>query len=53
MADELCIGKILKGSDYSLIEALSWNVFGGTEESHEKAQSGWPVTRTRFELSSV
>jgi hypothetical protein len=33
MNDEL--ERFRKGSDYGLIEALSWNSTGGTKESHE------------------
>jgi hypothetical protein len=33
-----------------VFKALSWHFPGGTEKNHNKTQSGYPVSRTRFEL---
>jgi hypothetical protein len=30
-------------------KVLSWHLNGGTEEIHEEAQSGYPVSEPRFE----
>jgi hypothetical protein len=34
------IGKDMKGSGHGLFKVLSWHFLGGTEENHEKPQSG-------------
>jgi hypothetical protein len=39
----------LKGSDRNLIEVLSRQFPEGSEEIHEKLQSGYPVSRPGFE----
>jgi hypothetical protein len=35
-----------------VFKALSWHFPGGTEKNHNKSQSGYPVSRTRFELET-
>jgi hypothetical protein len=34
------LGKDLDGSSCYLIEVLSWNLLGGTEENYDETQSG-------------
>jgi hypothetical protein len=36
------MGKDLEGSDLDIMKGLSWYLFGGTEENHEKCLSGNP-----------
>jgi hypothetical protein len=47
--DDRLIGRHLEGRTRGLIEALSRHLPGGTEEIHENPQSGYPVSRPRFE----
>jgi hypothetical protein len=44
--------KDLEGSDHDLIQVLCRQLLGGAEENYEKPQSGWSVSRPRFEPKS-
>jgi hypothetical protein len=39
----------LEGSGRGLVEVISWNFLGATEESQEKFHSGSPMSQQRFD----
>jgi hypothetical protein len=43
------MGKDLEGCGRGLIDALSRHLSAGTEEAHDKPQSGYPMFRSAFE----
>jgi hypothetical protein len=47
----MVIGKNLDRSDRGITEVLSQHLPGGTEEHHEKPESGQTVFRPKFEPS--
>jgi hypothetical protein len=49
---ECSIGKCLQGSGRGLVEILSCNLPGGTDESHEEPQLIYRVSQARFESST-
>jgi hypothetical protein len=49
MAHERRIRGYFKGSGFNLIEELFCHMPGLTEENHGKLQSGYPMSRQKFE----
>jgi hypothetical protein len=46
-------GKDLEGSVRALIDVISRNLPGRADENHETRHPGYPVSRQRFEPSTV